>query len=107
MILCIGTTAHDETCDTYCVIRVDIFWGKIYTKYRDTRRRARVDDGRVASSRARGRAIGLTPRRFSYEIHEGIVRLDRASEKKGNSQRYGARSRRASRVGVGVGVVCG
>ena len=57
------------------------------------------------TSRARGRAIGRTPRRFSYEIHEGIVRLDRASEKK-EIVRGTVRDRVERRASVSVSVSC-
>jgi len=63
---------------------------------------------RCVASRARGRAIGRTPRRFSYEIHEGIVRLDRASERKKEIVRGTVRDRveRRASVSVSVSVSC-
>jgi len=78
-----------------------ICWGTRETEYGTW---ARVASSRVASSRARGRAIGLTPRRFSYEIHEGIVRLDRASRKKKEIVRGAVRDRVARRASVSVSV---
>ena len=74
-----------------------IWWGTRETEYGTW---ARVD-----ASRARaGRAIGRTPRRFSYEIHEGIVRLDRASRKKKEIVRGAVRDRVARRASVSVSV---
>ena len=81
--------------------RVAIWWGTRETEYGTW---ARVD-----ASRARaGRAIGRTPRRFSYEIHEGIVRLDRASERKKEIVRGAVRDRveRRASVSVSVSVSC-